>query len=131
MKLLRRHLFPALLVPVVALSSACSSLNTTSSWEPVYGEPSQTATHPAGTWQANRQHVYAATTLGTARDRFRDFINDPANYTDGVIGSLEDGPHLYAMESAKYELVRLHYLLDGTADGDVIFKELDPLDVLP
>ena len=42
---------------------------------------------------------------------------------------LEDGPDIYMRETARYELMRLHYLAGRVSEGDRVLAQLDPLDL--
>jgi len=62
-------------------------------------------------------------TLQVAAERWSDFLarHDPPD------GEFEDGYHQHHVEAARYELLRVYYLLGRVEDGDRLMKKITPL----
>jgi hypothetical protein len=68
-----------------------------------------------------------SSSIQVAADRWKSFLD---NYA-GPDREYEDGFDTMRVKVAKYELVRIYYLLGKVKDGDAIFRQLDPLELVP
>jgi hypothetical protein len=128
-----------LLLPLCLIFASCTAFDRGSQpWEPIYGGPNtpiprtpaeaDDPAHPPD-WRTLRAQAYTARTLREARDSLEAYLANPESYA-GAIGELEDGPHYYGIAGARYELVRIYWLLGEEERGDLLFRGLDPLDLI-
>ena len=100
-------------------------------WSPVYGSYEGQGYPSKDHWRYRRSLLSKSQTLTQAKAAFEQFLSDPNNYAENEIGCYEDASHSYAMETAKYELMRIYYQLGMVEQGDNILRHLDPLELLP
>ena len=123
-----------LLLPLVILSTSCRAepprnpqpANVTTpaaAYVPVYGVRAGSEREPRGSLRGDFQWALDAGTLSDAAQRWQEFLTKHS--PPGA--EYEDGMHASYAKAARYELMRLNYLLGRVAEGDALLKELDPV----
>ncbi|HEX7174535.1 MAG TPA: hypothetical protein VF240_04535 [Pyrinomonadaceae bacterium] len=82
-----------------------------------------------GTLGDDFQWAAGADTLEEAAARWEDFLKThaPAGAAGAAGEEYEDAFQANHVSSARYELMRVYYLLGRAGDGDRLLRELDPL----
>jgi hypothetical protein len=112
--------------PVAPAASATPSRPYT----PVFAaRDAAAAEQKRGTLRDDFQWAAAASTLEEAAVRWEEFLKTHApSGAGGAAGEeYEDAFQANHVSSARYELMRVYYLLGRAEDGDRILRELDPL----
>lgn len=115
----------ALLTAVLLLNS-CSRQSTdnaaSAGYTPVFAVPATPASGARGTMQGDYDFAASSKSLREAAQRWDEFLTRhvPAN------GEYNDAFHKQHVDAARYELMRISYLLGDRDKGDRLLKELDP-----
>lgn len=118
-KILITALVYLLVSPVLSVSAALNDLRT---YAPVYAQQYKPAEkYPRNTIQGDFVRAAGSLSLGTAAVRWRHFL---IRYGEIEVDSAIQ-PRLVSI--AKYELMRVYYLLGNVRAADQILKGLDPL----
>ena len=125
-----------LLLPLLILSCACREQLATppgnpqsnastraNTYVPLFGTRVGTEREPRGSIRGDFQWALDASTLPDAAQRWQEFLT--RHSPPGA--EFEDGMHASYATAARYELVRVNYLLGRLAEGDALLKELDPV----
>ncbi len=82
-----------------------------------------------GTLRDDFQRAADASTLEEAATRWEEFLrtHSPSGESGAANEEYEDAFEANHVNSARYELMRIYYLLGRQEDGDRILRELDPL----
>ena len=114
----------------VVLASAICACRTASSPAPrddayksVYGSRSGASHEARGTIRGDFQWAAGAPTVRDAALRWEEFLkvhNPPG-------AEFEDNLHALYVQAAKYELMRVYYLLGRRDDADALLRALDPV----
>lgn len=97
-------------------------------YAPVYATKQKpTEQDKRGTAKGDFLWAAESTTLAVAASRWEEFLRTHNPHD----GELEDAFQANQVAAAKYELMRVYYLLGRTDQGDRLLRELDPLDLLP
>ena len=109
---------------IVGLAQVSSAAPKRRPYVPVYAA-SVKVSEPArrGTLKGDFSWAAASDTVRTAAERWRMFLEKHA----GPDKEYEDGFDTLRVEVAKYELMRVYYLLGNVRAGDKLLSELDPL----
>jgi hypothetical protein len=122
-----RLIFSVFLIGV--LLTACSSLSrdaAESSYRPLLATGSDPSSRsPRGTLKGDFEWARDAASLKEAVYRWEQFlrVHEPRR------GEYEDGFQKIHIDAAKFELMRVYYLLGQIDAGDRILKQIDPLAV--
>jgi len=90
---------------------------------PLYGSRTGAARDAGGSLRGDFQRALDAGTLPEAASRWREFLtrHSPPGR------EFEDNMHASYAQAARYELMRIYYLLGKTEEGDALLRELDPV----
>jgi len=120
-----RLTFSALLIAFFSVAcSSASKVSVETNYVPVLSTRAHPATRAArGTLKGDFEWAADSFSLNEAVFRWGKFLkaHDPH---DGEYG---DGFHKLHVDAAKYELMRVYYLLGRIDDGDRLLKQIDPL----
>ena len=133
---LKRQDLLFLLFPLVLLGASCraepespapnqqgTAATPTAAYVPLYGARPGTAREPRGSIRGDFQWALDAATLSDAAQRWQEFVT--RHSAPGA--EFEDAMHASYAQAARYELMRVTYLLGRRAEGDALLKELDPV----
>lgn len=130
-----RNAFAAVIL-TVALGSACRAQPSPSvaagqggagpaaaAYVPLHGSRTGGERAADGTLRGDFQRALDAGTLPEAASRWRDFLtrHSPPGR------EYEDSIHASYAQAARYELVRVYYLLGRAEEGDALLREMDPV----
>lgn len=122
-KILITALAYLLVCPVLSISAASSSVRR---YATVYAQQYKpTEKYPRNTLQGDFVWAAGSSNLRSAAVRWKNFL---VRYGERELDSAIQ-PRLISI--AKYELMRVYYLLGNVRGADQILKELDPLKLLP
>lgn len=108
-----------------ALSSGSAGSTRPRKYSTVYAhEFKPSGKHARGTLQGDFVWAAASPNLQTARVRWKNFLHVYETR------ELDSAIEARLLTIAKYELMRIYYLLGNREEGDKLFKELDPLKLL-
>ena len=116
-----------ILITAVVLLLTCQILAVSAStsnrqYSPVYADKFKSAEkHPRGSLQGDFVWAANSRNLRTAATRWRSFL---LAYGEK---ELDSATQARLISIAKYELMRIYYLLGDVRAGDKLLKELDPL----
>jgi hypothetical protein len=120
-----RLTFSALLIAFFyAACGSASKVSVGTNYVPVLSTRADPATRAArGTLKGDFEWAADSVSLNEAVSRWENFLkaHEPR---DGEYG---DGFHKLHVDAAKFELMRVYYLLGRTVDGDRLLKRIDPL----
>ena len=94
-------------------------------YEPVFATGAADETAKRGTLKGDYDWARGATEAREAVTRWEQFLkaHSPSD------GEYEDGFEKLHVEAAKYELMRVYYLVGERQKGDALLRELDPLGI--
>ena len=100
-----------------------TSTTPATNYTPLYGVPAGSEREPRGSIRGDFRWALDADTLADAAQRWQEFLTK--HNPPGV--EFEDGMHASYVHAARYELVRVNYLLGRREEGDALLRELDPV----
>jgi hypothetical protein len=131
---MKRLAAPCLLLLSIATCSGDSASRATpqqpaaapaqdQSYQPVYGSRNKERPEKRGTIRGDFQWAADSPTLTVAASRWDEFLKAH----EAPDGEYEDSMHASYVAAAKYELIRVYYLMGRREEGDALLRRVDPV----